>query len=83
MLVVTRKAGSSVIIELGDGQEPIEISVLENGSQVKLGIVAPQQCKVWRDEIYQTVIENRQAATSGAIDIKSMLASLPKEGETR
>lgn len=78
MLVVTRKNGDSLIIELEGQNETIEIKVLENGNQVKLGVLAPQGCKVWRNEIYQTVIENRQAAISAPVNLKDVVAGLPK-----
>ena len=46
MLILTRKLGESITI----GEE-IKITVLEcQGKQVKLGIIAPRQVKVHREE---------------------------------
>ena len=59
MLIITRKKNDSIIIDLGG--EQIEILVTEIGKQVRLGITAPQGCKIWRKELYTTVRENRQA----------------------
>ncbi|MCP4459978.1 MAG: carbon storage regulator CsrA [Cytophagales bacterium] len=51
MLILTRKQNESVIID-GD----IKITVLSgNHSQVKLGIEAPEDVGIWRDEIYEQI----------------------------
>lgn len=51
MLILTRKPNSSLII--GDN---IEIKVLSiNGGQVKIGITAPKDVSVHRDEIYEKI----------------------------
>ena len=63
MLILTRKVGEAFYIEV-EGREPIEVRLLEQGKQCKLGVSAPAEWKVWRSEIYQTVVENRQAAQS-------------------
>ena len=50
MLILTRKVGESVLI--GDD---ISITVLSvRGNQVKLGVQAPKEVSVHREEIYQT-----------------------------
>ena len=51
MLILTRRVGE--IIRLNDD---ISIQVLSvNGQQVKIGIVAPADVAVHRDEIYQRI----------------------------
>lgn len=59
MLILTRKLNESITI--GDS---IEISVIEiKGDQVKLGINAPREIKVYRNEVYLAIQqENREAA---------------------
>jgi carbon storage regulator len=59
LLILTRKAGEAVAI--GDD---IQISVVEiKGTQVKLGIRAPKNIEVHREEIYLKIQEeNRRAA---------------------
>ena len=57
MLVLTRKVGTSIIID-----DQIKIQVVQiKGRQVRLGIVAPKETKVHREEIQQRAIskENR------------------------
>jgi carbon storage regulator len=56
MLILTRKPGESVIVE-----DSVRITVLEvRGSQVKLGIQAPQEVRVNREEVLE-----RQRAEAG------------------
>lgn len=51
MLILTRKVGESLLI--GDD---VEITVLSiRGSQVKLGVKAPKEIAVHREEIYQRI----------------------------
>lgn len=59
MLILTRKVGESIAI--GDD---IQVSVVEiKGTQVKLGIRAPMDVTVHREEIYLKIQEeNRRAA---------------------
>lgn len=65
MLILTRKLGES--IKIG---EDIKITLLEiNGRQLRIGIEAPKNIPVHRDEIWRLIQEqNRQAAA--AQDIK-------------
>lgn len=51
MLILTRKTGESLLV--GDD---VEITVLSvRGSQVKLGVNAPKDIAVRRQEIYQKI----------------------------
>ncbi len=55
MLILTRKVGESVLI--GDD---ISISVLSvRGNQVKLGVQAPKEVSVHREEIYQRILQSK------------------------
>lgn len=69
MLVLSRKVGESIII--GDN---IEVKVLKiDGGIVKIGIVAPPNVKVYRQEIYKTVAEqNKQAITESYEKLKEI-----------
>lgn len=59
MLILTRKRGESIYI---GGR--IKVTVVEiKGNQVRVGIDAPQEERVYREEIYLQILEeNRQAA---------------------
>lgn len=67
MLVLTRKAGESIVI----GSQ-IRITVLEmQGRQIRLGIEAPSEIPVHRGEVYERIKEeNEQAAMAGADQLR-------------
>jgi carbon storage regulator len=61
MLIVTRKAGESVI--LNDNIEVIVVSI--DGSQIRLGFNAPTHIPIHRKEIYERIQSaNRDAAAN-------------------
>lgn len=72
MLILTRKCGET--IRIGDD---ISISVIEiRGNQVRLGIMAPRDVAVHRQEVYELIQEqNRQAATASPND-KALIQNL-------
>ena len=74
MLVLTRKLGESIAID-----DRITITVIAlKGNQVKLGIDAPAETKIYRQEIYAKIMEaNRQAATTRQQDLAAMRALWP------
>ena len=56
MLILTRKQDESVIID-GD----IKVTVLnDKHGQVKLGIEAPADVEIWREEIYEKLCERSE-----------------------
>lgn len=77
MLIISRKQGDSLLIDTGS--EQIEITITETGKQVRLGITAPEGCKIWRKELYQTMQENRQAVGERRQgDLRQMLRNFQK-----
>jgi len=51
MLIPTRKQNESIIID-----DDIKVTVIsDRHGQVKLGIEAPEDVKVWREEIYERI----------------------------
>ena len=58
MLVLTRKLGESIII---DGRITVKI-IRVDGDAVKVGITAPADVPVHREEIYLEIQQNNQAA---------------------
>ena len=61
MLILTRKTNEKIKI----GNE-ITLSIIEiKGEQVKIGVEAPKEVKVFRQEVFNAIQnENRAAATS-------------------
>ena len=68
MLVLTRRSGESVMI--GDD---VVITVLEvRGDVIRLGIRAPRDIQVHREEIYRELqASNREAASPSADAVKA------------
>ena len=77
MLILTRKCGESIAI----GND-IRVSILEiHGSSVRVGIQAPKNIAVHREEIYSRVQEqNRKAAyESAGADLAKLAEKLQKK----
>ena len=66
MLILTRKIHECIVIG-----ENIHISVIEiRGEQVRLGIDAPAQVKVYRKEVFDAIqAENQEAVDANAGDL--------------
>ena len=63
MLVLTRKPGQSIMI--GDG---IEVQVLSvAGEKVRLGITAPRDVGIFRNEVYERIESENGASSNGRV----------------
>ncbi len=72
MLVVTRKLNEAIII--GDG---IEVKVLRHGRDgVRLGITAPPQVAVHRQEVYDTIRAANTSAAAGTTKVRALVQRL-------
>ena len=78
MLVLTRKLGENIRIG-----ENVKITVLElKGGQVKLGIEAPPEIAVHREEIFERIQEeNRKASNVVASRLKNLAARYKKKDQ--
>jgi carbon storage regulator len=60
MLVLTRKLGESIAID-----DHIKIVVVQiKGKQVRLGIQAPKETKIHREEVYSAIQDQNKEAVS-------------------
>ena len=77
MLVLSRKTRDAIVI----GHD-IRVMVLSIGrDQVRLGISAPPDVEVHREEVYLAIQEaNRQAAASSGEAMEGLAAVLPAKG---
>ena len=68
MLVLTRKLGESIAID-----DHIKIVVVQiKGKQVRLGIQAPKETKIHREEVYVAIKEQNQEAVAAPQAIASV-----------
>ena len=71
MLVLTRKLGESIAID-----DHIKIVVVQiKGKQVRLGIKAPKETKIHREEVYQAIQDQNAAASQSDFNSLSNLAA--------
>jgi len=55
MLVLTRRTGESLVID-----DDTTVTVLGvSGNQVRLGVNAPREVSIYREEIYQRICQER------------------------
>lgn len=75
MLVLTRKIDQSIII--GDNIKLIVVEI--RGDQVKIGIEAPRDVTVHREEVYREIQEeNKRAALRSSLNIEDVNRLLKK-----
>ena len=69
MLVLTRRIGESIVID-----DNIVITVVDiRGGKVRLGITAPVEVSVHRQEVYEAIQrENRQAAQTDPMAVREI-----------
>ncbi len=69
MLILSRRQGQSIIIS-----DSIEISVAEiKGDQVRIGIAAPRNVKIFRKEIHEQIQEAMRHAAQNRPDETRLL----------
>jgi carbon storage regulator len=74
MLVLTRKINESIMV--GDD---VKITIVDvKGDQVKLGITAPRQVAVHREEVYREIQKENQLASSSKPNLDSLEKMLKK-----
>ncbi len=69
MLVLTRKLGESIAID-----DHIKIRVVQiKGKQVRIGIEAPKETKIHREEVYLAIQDtNKESATADTEKTRSI-----------
>lgn len=73
MLILTRKVNQKLIIN-----DNIEITVLEvNGNAIKIGVQAPSDVRIYREEIYREIQNtNKQARLLDAGDVDKVVKNV-------
>lgn len=72
MLVLTRKLGESIAID-----DHIKIVVVQiKGKQVRLGIQAPKETKIHREEVYSAIRDQNKEAASAQVGMTQVSKAL-------
>lgn len=79
MLVLTRKVGD--IIAIGDNIKIIVMAI--KGKQVRLGIEADRSTVVHREEIYQKIKQETNAASQSTVDSTSVAKELLQSNQNK
>lgn len=70
MLLLTRRPNESIVI--GNGDSKITVTVLGiKGNQVRIGVDAPRQVSVHRNEIYDRIQRGERQTEVRAVDVVS------------
>lgn len=76
MLVLTRKIGERIVI----GDNIVMTIVNVQGENIRLAIDAPKEIKIYRGEIYDSIVqENKQAAVPNQVGKLDMLKNITNE----
>ena len=77
MLILTRKLNEAIMIG-----EDVKITVVEiQGDKVKLGIEAPRELSILREEIYRAVSEENRQAMLNPRGIADIMKQVKREGK--
>ncbi len=68
MLVLARKINQSIIIN-----NSVEVVIIDiKGDQIKLGINAPRDIKIYRKEVYDEIEKQNKAAITDKINLNDL-----------
>jgi carbon storage regulator len=64
MLIIARRSGERIIVD-----DRIVVTVLEiSGQMVRIGIEAPREVSIYREELWQAVKQENEAAARGDLE---------------
>lgn len=79
MLVLTRRLGESIRI----GHDVVVTVVDVRGDQVRIGIDAPREVVVNRQEVYEELVAQNTAAAEGSDQARRVVARFPANARRR
>ena len=79
MLILTRKKNESIIID-----DKIKVTLLElDNNRVQLGIEAPRDIIIHREEVYRDIQEENRKAALVKVDLSLLKESLSKSRQEK
>lgn len=79
MLILTRRKNESIIID-----DKIKVTVLElDNNRVQLGIEAPRDIIIHREEVYRDIQEENRKAALVKVDLSLLKESLSKSRQEK
>jgi len=77
LLILSRKIGESIVIQVGD--KKIKFTVVEmNNGNIKIGFEAPKDIKIYRNEVYEEIVTQNKASILSSVDkLKALSESMP------
>lgn len=79
MLILTRRKNESIIID-----DQIKVTVLElDNNRVQLGIEAPRDIIIHREEVYRDIQEENRKAALVKVDLSLLKESLSKSRQEK
>lgn len=77
MLILSRKIGESIVIQVGDKKIKFTIVEMNNGN-IKIGFEAPKDIKIYRNEVYEEIVTQNKASILSSVDkLKVLSESMP------
>ncbi|MCM3493477.1 carbon storage regulator CsrA [Paenibacillus sp. FSL K6-1566] len=77
MLILSRNKGQKIMIN-----DNIVLSIIEiNGDQVRIGIEAPSNVAIYREEIYEAIKQQNQYAVKFNEDVQEILYQVAAQKE--
>lgn len=74
MLILSRRTGESIVIA-----NNVTVTVLEvRGDQIRLGVDAPREVQVHREEVFRQLEAENTTAASSADAAKRLVARMPR-----
>ncbi len=74
MLVLSRKPGESIVI----GNDVVVTILDVKGDQIRVGVSAPREVQVHREEIYRQLEAQNAAAASSSARARQIVARFPR-----
>ncbi len=63
MLVISRREGESITIQTPEGPVTVTIIGIRSNNGIRIGVEAPEEVSIYREEIYSEIQEHRDVET--------------------